>query len=347
MALRFPPLVERAMAFTFLSQPPPVLRTIIGPAQKSPDGLVLDLQVQALAWLIATMRIPELASGSVASARKVVERSAHILDVGHVPEVAAYDRAVPGAEGPLMARVYTPPGARGGAAPGLIYFHGGGWVLGTRDTYDRVCRALARVSGVIVISVEYRLAPEHPFPAPGEDAVAAARWVLENARSFGMDPLRVAVGGDSAGGNLAAVVAQALRGDAVRPAFQLLVYPATDLTRSQPSHKFFRDGYFLSGSSVNWYLERFAPDPATHTDPRGSPLHARDCSGLPPALVLTAGFDPLRDEGRAYADKMRAAGVKTEYVCLEGAVHGVMSMAGALRVGARMLTLAGEGLRRL
>jgi acetyl esterase len=203
------------------------------------------------------------------------------------------------------------------------------------------------MSGAVVVSVDYRRAPEHPFPSPGEDAIAATRWVLQHARSLGLDPSRVAVGGDSAGGNLAAVVSQALRGEAVRPAFQLLVYPATDLTRSHPSHRFFRDGYFLSGASVDWYLQLFAPDPATHTDPRGSPLHARDLSGLPPALVLTAGFDPLRDEGRAYADKMRDAGVRTEYVCLEGAVHGVLSMAGALRVGARMLTLAGEGLGRL
>jgi acetyl esterase len=335
------------MAFTFLSQPPPVLRNIVGPAKKSPDGLVLDVQVQALMWLLTTMQIPEIAGGDVESARRNVERSAPILDIAPAYDVAAYDRAVPGAEGALMARIYTPPAAKGGAAPGLIYFHGGGWVLGSRASYDRVCRALARMSGVIVVSVEYRLAPEHPFPAPGEDAIAAARWVLQNARSLGMDPLRVAVGGDSAGGNLAAVVSQALRGDAVRPAFQLLVYPATDLTRNHPSHKFFREGYFLTRSSMDWYLDHFAPDPATYTDPRGSPLHAADFSGLPPALVLTAGFDPLRDEGRAYADKMRAAGVRTDYVCLEGAVHGVLSMAGVLRVGAQMLTLAGEGLGRL
>jgi acetyl esterase len=264
--------------------------------------------------------------------------------------VVSYGRSIPGAAtstgaAALEARVYKTAGTRG-EGPGLVFFHGGGWVLGSLDSHDGICRWLARNAGVTVVAVDYRLAPEHPFPASSEDATAATRWVLERAPSLGIDPARVAVGGDSAGGNLAAVAAQALRGDRLRPAFQLLVYPATDLTRSHPSHKHFSSGYFLTKASIDWYRDHFAPDPATHTDPRGSPLFAPDLSGLPPAFVVTAGFDPLRDEGRAYADKMRAANVAVEYACVEGAIHGVLSMAGGLRVGAEMLSMAGDRLKR-
>ena len=345
MVPRLPPLFERITALWFLSLPPMMLRSFVGAPRISPDGLRLDLEVQALLWLIGAMRLPEIAGGDVASARRSMERTAPVLDVDRSLDVATYDRFVPGAVGPLRARVYTPRGVRSGSAPALVFFHGGGWVLGSVDTHDGVCRALARGSGTIVVSIDYRLAPEHPFPAARDDAVAATRWVLANARSLGVDPARVAIGGDSAGGNLAAAAAQGLRGESLRPAFQLLVYPATDLTRSQPSHEFFREGYFLTRASIDWYLECFAPDPATHEDPRGSPLFATDLAGLPPAFVVTAGFDPLRDEGRAYADKMRAAGVRVEYECFEGAVHGVLSMAGGLRIGARMLEMTTARLR--
>jgi acetyl esterase len=322
-----------------------MLRGLVGPPKTSPDGLVLDLQVQTLLWLIETTRIPDVASGDVATARELMERGAPTLDVPRPWDVVSYGRSIPGAAGALEARIYKTAGTRG-ETPGLVYFHGGGWVLGSLDSHDGICRWLARSAGVIVVSVDYRLAPEHPFPASAEDAAAATRWVLERAPSLGIDPARVAVGGDSAGGNLAAVAAQALRGDRLRPAFQLLVYPATDLTRSHPSHTYFKTGYFLTRASTDWYLGHFAPDPLTHTDPRGSPLLAPDLSGLPPAFVVTAGFDPLRDEGRAYAEKMRSAKVPVEYSCVEGAVHGVLSMAGALRVGSDMLSMAVEHLRR-
>jgi acetyl esterase len=344
MTVRLPPPLERAIALSFLSFPPPVLRTIVGPPRVSPDGLLLDVQVQALLWLIEAMRVPQLASGAVATARRNMERSAPVLDVPRTPDVATYDRFVPGASGPLLARVYIPRGTAA-AAPALAFFHGGGWVIGSILTHDGICRALARDARVVVVSIDYRLAPDHPFPAGREDAITATRWILANAGSLGVDSSRVAVGGDSAGGNLAALTAQALRGDKLRPAFQLLAYPATDLTRSQPSHQLFRDGYFLDRASIGWYLQHYAPDPVIHTDPRASPLFAGDLSGLPPAFVVTAGFDPLRDEGRAYAEKMRAAGVPTEYACVDGAVHGILSMAGALRAGAHMLELTAVKLR--
>jgi acetyl esterase len=274
-----------------------------------------------------------------------MERNAPTLDLPMARDVAAYDRNVPGAEGSVRARVYVPPSAPPAGAGCLVYFHGGGWVVGSIESHDRTCRALASGAGIVVVSVDYRLAPEHPFPAPALDAVAATRWVFENARALGVDAGRVAVGGDSAGGNLAAVVAQALRGEARRPVFQLLVYPATDLTRAMPSHTIFRDTYFLPKASIDWYLGHYLARREDETDPRASPLFAKDFAGLPPALVVTAGWDPLRDEGKAYADKLTAAGVAAEYVCFEGQMHGFVHVGGAVRDGARAVELMASRLR--
>jgi acetyl esterase len=345
MAFRFPVSVERAVARTFLALPPRALRRLVGPASRSPDGLELDVQLQALLWLIERLKVPPMGGGDVAQARAAMERSAPTLDLGAARDVAAYDRTVPGADGPLRARVYVPLSAPATNAPGLVFFHGGGWVVGSIESHDRVCRALARRAGVVVVSVDYRLAPEHPFPAAPKDAIAATRWVLANAPSLGVDAARVAVGGDSAGGNLAAVVAQALRDDERRPAFQLLVYPATDLTRALPSHALFRDGYFLGKDATDWYIGHYVRDRRDETDPLASPLFAADFSRLPPALVLIGGFDPLRDEGRAYAEKMRAAGVKVELDCTAGQVHGFFHFAGAMRSGERAIQLAAARLR--
>jgi len=195
------------------------------------------------------------------------------------------------------------------------------------------------------VSVDYRLAPEHPFPAATEDAIATARWVLENAPRLGLDAARIAVGGDSAGGNLAALASIGLRDAERRPAFQLLVYPATDLTRGSPSHAMFADGYFLGKAAIDWYLGHYLRDPADAKNPLASPLLAHDLSRLPPALVITAGFDPLRDEGKAYADKMRAAGVDVELACFEGQMHGFLFLGAALRESVRAVDLAAARLR--
>jgi acetyl esterase len=204
---------------------------------------------------------------------------------------------------------------------------------------------LASKAGVAVVSVDYRLAPEHRFPAAVDDAVSATRWVLANAASVGVDPEAVAVGGDSAGGTLAAVVAQALRGEARAPSFQLLVYPLTDLRGGTASRAYFRDGYFLTERSIDWYTQQYIPDVAQHTDPRASPLLAHDFAGLPPALVVTAGFDPLRDEARDYADRMRAAGVEVEYLCSDGSMHGYFHTSGAIRESARVIDIVASRLR--
>jgi acetyl esterase len=289
-------------------------------------------------------RQPELHDGGEVLARRNIDRSGAILGAA-VRDVVTVDRAIPGAEGPRRARIYTPAAARGGDAPGLVYFHGGGWVVGSIESHDGVCRDLASRAGVVVASVDYRLAPEHRYPAGIDDAVAATRWVLANGPSIGVDPSRVAVGGDSAGGNFAALVSIALRNEARQPRFQLLIYPATDLTRSKPSHKYFRVGFTLPEASILWFRERYLPDLRLESDPRVSPLFVEDLSGLPPALVITAGFDPLRDEGQAYAERLRQAGVDVEYVCSEGSVHGFINMAGGVDEAARVFDLAADRLR--
>jgi acetyl esterase len=244
------------------------------------------------------------------------------------------DRTVQTPEGDVPVRVYVPLGEARGPRPVLVYLHGGGWTIGSIETHDNTCRSLANGAGVVVVSVDYRLAPEHPFPAALDDCLAAVRWVADNAGELGVDPERVAVGGDSAGGNLAALVALALRdtGPAIR--FQLLIYPATDMTMSHPSIDENAEGYFLTKVAMTWFGDNYlcggaggtpVVDP---TDPRVSPLHAphETLRGLPPALIVTAAYDPLRDEGEAYAEALRSAGVEAVATRYDGVIHGFFSM---------------------
>lgn len=251
------------------------------------------------------------------------------------PEVAATSDGsidVPG--GRIGYRRYRPLGVEGTTLPTLIYYHGGGWVIGTIETHDSTCRRLANKSRCQVISIGYRLAPEHPFPTPTDDSLAAFRHIRDNAAAFGADPARLAVGGDSAGGNIAAVICQAsMQAGEPMPAFQMLIYPATDARRNTGSHRLFADGYFLTEELMGWFWKAYAPAGTDLTDLRLSPLLATDISGLPPAFVLTAGFDPLRDEGRAYADRLIDAGVKTTYVNYPGTVHGFFSLTRFLKQG--------------
>jgi acetyl esterase len=238
------------------------------------------------------------------------------------------DRAIPGPAGEIPVRVYRPAEVEG--TPGvLVYFHGGGWSIGSVDTHDAECRSLANGAGVVVVSVEYRLAPEHPFPACYDDAVAAVRWLARHGGELGADGTRLAVGGDSAGGNLAAAVSQALRdtGPAIR--FQLLTYPTLDLTLGHPSIEENAEGYFLTKEMMEWFRANYLSDGTIdQRDPRVSPLHADPgaLAGLPPALVITAEYDPLRDEGEAYAEALRAAGVDVTLTRYDGVIHGFFSM---------------------
>lgn len=255
------------------------------------------------------------------------------------------DRIVPGADNDVPVRVYTPADAVGGDAPLLIWLHGGGWVIGDLDTTDATARALANRSGAVVVSVDYRLAPEHTAPAALEDALAALTWSVENAELLGVNAAKVAVGGDSAGGNLAAALCLRVR-DEFGPDidFQLLVYPVVDCTLSHPSIEENAEGYFLTKDAMVWFTGHYLGglDPK---DPSVSPLYANTLAGLPPALVITAEFDPLRDEGEAYAAALRDAGVAVEAVRYEGQIHGFMGMAALIDDGKHAIDLAGAALR--
>jgi acetyl esterase len=266
------------------------------------------------------------------------------------------DRSVPTPAGDVPVRVYVPLGDSpdgdppdGGARPVLVYIHGGGWTIGSVETHDNTCRSLANGSGAVVVSVEYRLAPEHPYPAALDDCEAAIRWVADNAAELGVDAGRLAIGGDSAGGNLAAVLAQRLRDGGPPIRFQLLVYPAVDMTLAHPSIEENAEGYFLTKGAMLWfgqnYLGSVEIDP---TDPLVSPLLAAPdaLAGLPPALVITAEYDPLRDEGEAYAAALRAAGVEATATRYDGVIHGFFQLPDAIPEGKAAIDEACTALRR-
>ncbi len=250
--------------------------------------------------------------------------------------------------GGVPCRLVRPAGAAQDAPlPVLVYLHGGGWVIGDRDTHDVLCRQLANGSGCAVVSVDYRMGPEHRFPAAVDDCLAAVRAVRAEAATLGIDGARLAVGGDSAGGNLSAVVCLALRdaGEAP-PSFQLLIYPATDMRAVAGSHTSNGQGYLLTADSIAYYRGHYVPEVAQWSDWRASPLLAARHDGLPPALVLTAGYDPLRDEGRQYADALSAAGVPTQYVCFERQIHGFITMGRVIDEANTAVDLCAAALRR-
>jgi acetyl esterase len=259
----------------------------------------------------------------------------------------AKDLTADGPLGSIPLRLYRPAGVAATAAlPALVYFHGGGWVIGDLDTHDVLCRQLTAEAGISVISVDYRLAPEHKFPAAVDDAWAATRWVAVHAAELAVDAGRIAVGGDSAGGNLAAVVALLARdhgGPALR--LQALLYPVTDVNVDTPSYQAFADGFLLTRQSMQWFLGHYLSSEADGTDWRVSPLRAASLSGVAPALVVTAGFDPLRDEGEAYAARLRAAGVAVDAVCFGGMVHGFLPMGKLIDTGNRAVSLVAGSLR--
>lgn len=253
------------------------------------------------------------------------------------------DLEISGPAGTIPLRVYAP--TVGGTLPVVVYYHGGGFTLGDLDTHDRICRRLARASGAIVISVDYRLAPEHPFPAAVEDAFTALSWVHDHAAELGGDPERLAVAGDSAGGNLAAVTALRARDEGTPPlVFQLLVYPPTNLAEfDTASHETFREGFGLSRRFMELNRSRYVPDEEERRDPLVSPLLARDLSGLPPTLIITAQFDPNRDEGEAYGHRLQAAGVPVTISRYEGVIHGFFGVS-VVRKGRRAVEDAGRAL---
>jgi acetyl esterase/lipase len=272
----------------------------------------------------------EIARLSPAEMRESFRQLAQSVGAGTAPIGAIENGELPGPAGPLPMRIYGPPAHAARPLPGLIYFHGGGGVFGGLDTHDGLCRTLAAGSGCRVVSVAYRLAPEHRFPAAVEDSCAAARWVAAHAPELGIDPDRVAIGGDSAGGNLAAVVCQLARADGPRLALQVLLCPITDVSVETESRRAFAQGFFLDKATIDWTLDHYCPPGVDLEDPRLSPLRAASFAGLPPAHDHTAEFDPLRDEGKAYADRLERAGVPVDYTCHRGMIHNFYAMAGAI-----------------
>jgi acetyl esterase/lipase len=304
----------------------------------------LDPQAKTLLDQMAASGTPPLTAQSVAEARQGVLAFAQL---GGDPEPVGNveDREIPGPNGTIPLRIYTPAG--NGPFPVLVFYHGGGWVICNLETHDPVCRSLANAARCVVVSVDYRLAPEHRFPAAADDCYAATQWALSNATLINGDSARVAVGGDSAGGNLAAVVTLMARDrNAAVPIFQLLVYPVTDyFIPGTPSYRQNADGYFLTRDDMVWFWNHYLNDAAEAANPYACPLRATSQAGLPPALVITAEFDPLRDEGEMYAARLRESGVTAQLVHYEGMIHGFFSMGGVLDQGRNALALAAAQLR--
>jgi acetyl esterase len=292
------------------------------------DGQRLHPELQLLLHLRERTGVPAMSADTPERARRQARRDALAYAGPRVRVAAVTDLEIPSPDGALAARHYA-PGESGGPHPLLVYFHGGGFVIGDLEIYDQACRTLCRHGGVHVLSVDYRLAPEHPFPAAVDDAAAAFDWAHAHAAELGADPDRVAVGGDSAGGNLAAVIA---REAGTRPVAQLLIYPAVDtIDRTHPSHELFADGFFLTRDDREWFHEHYLGS-ERHEDPRAQPLGDHALDGLPPAMVITAAFDPLRDEGEAYAAALRDAGVPVVLRRFPGLIHGFINMTGVSRV---------------
>jgi acetyl esterase len=324
--LRLSERIERLAARVLVRLPGHWHVRMSGTPPVTAEGLTLDPHVQLIRVLRQRRNRHGLCDPDLEQARARYRRESLLFRGPATPVGAVRDFTIGGAGGPLRVRHYAP--AATGRQPVTVYLHGGGFTIGDLDTHDEACRILCAEGRIHVLSVDYRLAPEHPFPAALDDARAALRWAQAHAAELGADPARVAIGGDSAGGNLAAVVSIQTRGDRP-PAAQLLIYPVTDTKNTRPSQQRFGEGYFLSNADraafTRFYLEGTG---TAERDWRVSPLYAPDLSGLPPALVVTAGFDMLRDEGEAYAEALRSAGSPARLSRADAHGHGFLHMTG-------------------
>ena len=306
----------------------------------------LDPQAELVIGLVKQSGLPEFWQLTPDQAREQ-----YLLRVGKLaPKEQIFrtaDRRIPGPGSELPIRIYQPREAKPGELlPVLVWFHGGGFVIGDLDTHDSACRMLANQADCLVVAVDYRLAPEFKFPAAVEDSMAALRWVALHARELGGDPERIAVGGDSAGGNLAAVCALLARNEGYpRLAFQLLIYPCTAPEPETPSHRKFAEGYVLTRNTITWFYKQYVRSPKEFHDFRFAPLVADDLSNLPPALLLVAGFDPLRDEGVDYAKRMIEAGNRVTLVNYEGMIHGFYLMGAAVDAAKRAIAQSAQALK--
>jgi acetyl esterase/lipase len=347
---RLSPRIEHWIVRRACGLRPRASRAIFGRPPRL-DGQELAPDIHALLRLVTLYRDGDtsLAVGRTPEqARAELRAEVPVVDGPPRPMARVEGLRMSGPLGEIPARLYVPLGAPAPPQPLLVFFHGGGWVIGDLDTHDGVCRFLAEHAGCRVLSVEYRLAPEHPFPQPLEDAVAAFAWAVEHAGELGADPDRIAIGGDSAGGNLAtAACIQARESGAPMPAMQLLIYPVTDAVGGQASRDTFAEGFVLTRADMRYFEDRYVPEGIDGADPRASMMRAEDLSGLPPAYVATAGFDPLRDEGETYAGRMREAGVRVVLQRHPSLIHtfanltaicpsartAMLEIAGALRMG--------------
>jgi acetyl esterase len=306
--------------------PRPVRRLVAGPPVRA-DGQQLSSDMQLLLRILA-MQDLTLTAGSLQQARSTLDDATSVVAGPPIEPIEVRETSIPTPTRSLDARLYTPPGLAG-TSPLLVFYHGGGFALGSLASHDQPCRFLAQRAGLRVLSVDYRLAPESPFPAAAEDAEAAWSYVAEHAAEFSADPAAIAVGGDSAGGNLAAVVAhRATRSGGPRPCFVLSIYPVTDITRRARSRDLFARGFFLTEEDLQVFTEWYLPSPADGRDTRASVLLADDLSGMPPTYVATNGFDPLRDEGEALARKLTEHGVPVVARRFDDMIHGWINFLG-------------------
>jgi len=305
----------------------------------------LDAQAQDFLRRLAPANLPSFQEQTVSQLRSQMDVSTHFL--GELPKVAhVEDRGIPGPGGTLRVRIITPQAGGNGPLPVVVYFHGGGWVLGNIASHEGICRAVANAGGVIVVTVDYRLAPEHRFPAAAEDAYATTAWVAEHAAEFGGDRQRIAVAGDSAGGNLAAVTCLMARDrEGPRVDFQVLLYPITEYNINTRSYTEFADGFFLTRSEMAWYWEHYVEKAEDRHHPHASPSRAADLSRLPPALLITAEFDVLRDEGEEYARQLQAAGVDAKLRRYDGMIHGFIRRYPFFDQGRAAIAEIGQELR--
>jgi acetyl esterase len=308
---------------------------------------MLDPQARHFLDLMAAQGVPPAHTLTAPQARQAYLQRRALSQPQATPVAATHDHTVLHSSVSIAVREYRPRGSQAHETlPALLYFHGGGWTVGDIETHEVVCRALCHASGGAVFSVDYRLGPEAPFPAAYDDAMASFVWAVAKAASLHIDPNRIAVGGDSAGGNIAAAMCLGLRGQPAHPDFQLLIYPAVTMRPDTPSYHANGQGYMLTQDAMRWYTANYLSQDHHADDWRASPLMASSHAGLPAALVLTAGFDPLRDEGRMYADALSQAGVDTQYLCFERQIHGFVTMGKLIREAHTALDLCGHVLKR-
>lgn len=304
----------------------------------------LDPQIEAFLGQIAALNQPKIHQLSPKEAREGYEAMRLLLEQPAQPIGKIEDRRIKGPGGEIPVRVYHPV-AGSAPLPVIVFYHGGGFVIGSLDSHDDLCRRLVNETGFLLVAVDYRLAPEHPYPAAPEDAWTALKWVESAAADLGADPNRLILAGDSAGGNLAAVTAiRARSAGGPEITHQLLIYPVTQAHAETPSMAAFAEGYFLERQAMDWFVAHYLPDDALAADPGVSPLLAEDLSGLPPATIVTAGYDPLRDEGKAYADRLSEAGVAVSYRCEAPLIHGFANLAGVVDAASEAVTRLGRDL---